>query len=93
VIALGLLNPLLVLAATIETGPGQDADCRATLVADPKAKTQAIVKGVTQPASASASTSASTSTSTSTVLPAPVAKPVPASAKDKTPVSGPPGMR
>ena len=26
-LALGLVNPLLALAATIETGPGQDADC------------------------------------------------------------------
>jgi hypothetical protein len=24
---LGAINPLLALAATIETGPGQDADC------------------------------------------------------------------
>ena len=87
VIALGLINPLLALAGTIETGPGKDADCRATLAlaADPKAKAQAIVKGVTQPASAPASTS--------TVLPAVPAKPLPAAAKDKTPVSGPPGMR
>ncbi len=87
VIALGLLNPLLALAATIETGPGKDADCRATLAlaADPKAKAQAIVKGVTQPASASASTS--------TVTPAPVAKRLPATAAGKTPAIGPPGMR
>ena len=87
VIALGLLNPLLALAATIETGPGKDADCRATLAlaADPKAKAQAIVKGVTQPASAPASTS--------TVTPAPVAKRLPATATGKTPSSGPPGMR
>jgi uncharacterized protein involved in outer membrane biogenesis len=27
-LALAVLNPLLALAATIETGPGQDADCR-----------------------------------------------------------------
>jgi AsmA family protein len=30
-LALGALNPLLGLAATIETGPGQDADCAAVL--------------------------------------------------------------
>ena len=24
---LGAINPLLALAATVETGPGQDADC------------------------------------------------------------------
>ena len=30
-LALGVINPLLALAATIETGPGEDADCRATL--------------------------------------------------------------
>ncbi|WBY03380.1 AsmA family protein [Ramlibacter tataouinensis] len=30
-IALGAINPLLALAATIETGPGHDADCAATL--------------------------------------------------------------
>jgi uncharacterized protein involved in outer membrane biogenesis len=93
VIALGLINPLLALAATIETGPGQDADCRATLAlaADPNAKARTIVKGVTQPASASASGSASTSAST--VSPAEVARPAPATAKDKTTPSGPPGMR
>ncbi|MDP3170696.1 MAG: AsmA family protein, partial [Polaromonas sp.] len=27
-LALAVLNPLLALAATIETGPGQDADCK-----------------------------------------------------------------
>ena len=43
-VALGLINPLLALAATVETGPGQDADCRQTLAlaADPKAKAQAL---------------------------------------------------
>jgi uncharacterized protein involved in outer membrane biogenesis len=30
-IALGAINPLLALAATIETGPGKDADCGAVL--------------------------------------------------------------
>jgi uncharacterized protein involved in outer membrane biogenesis len=30
-LALGAINPLLALAATLETGPGEDADCRATL--------------------------------------------------------------
>ncbi|RZJ27098.1 MAG: AsmA family protein [Haliea sp.] len=30
-LALGAVNPLLALAATIETGPGKDADCRAVL--------------------------------------------------------------
>ncbi|HZY17628.1 MAG TPA: AsmA family protein [Ramlibacter sp.] len=30
-VALGAVNPLLALAATIETGPGQDADCVGTL--------------------------------------------------------------
>ncbi|HSV45060.1 MAG TPA: AsmA family protein, partial [Ramlibacter sp.] len=30
-LALGAINPLLALAATIETGPGQDADCGAAL--------------------------------------------------------------
>lgn len=39
-IALGVINPLLALLGTIETGPGQDADCRGALAvaADPKAK-------------------------------------------------------
>ena len=32
-IGLGLINPLLALAATVETGPGQDADCRQALKA------------------------------------------------------------
>jgi hypothetical protein len=30
-LALGAINPLLALAATVETGPGQDADCRDVL--------------------------------------------------------------
>jgi len=30
-IALGAINPLLALAATVETGPGQDANCGAIL--------------------------------------------------------------
>lgn len=30
-VALGFINPLLALAATIETGPGQDADCQQVL--------------------------------------------------------------
>lgn len=30
-LALGVINPLLALAATIETGPGQDADCAQAL--------------------------------------------------------------
>ena len=30
-LALGAINPLLALAATIETGPGQDANCQAVL--------------------------------------------------------------
>ena len=44
-IALGVINPLLGLLATIETGPGKDADCSAALgvAANPKAKAQAAV--------------------------------------------------
>jgi uncharacterized protein involved in outer membrane biogenesis len=38
-LVLAAINPLLALAATVETGPGQDADCRAVLAeaAKPKA--------------------------------------------------------
>lgn len=45
-LALGLINPLLALAATVETGPGKDADCSRVLAlaADPKAKAQPPVK-------------------------------------------------
>ncbi len=49
-IALGVLNPLLALAATIETGPGQDEDCSAILA---KA-TSAGVSGVASRIPASA---------------------------------------
>ena len=44
-IALGVINPLLALLATIETGPGKDADCSAALgvAANPKAKAQVEV--------------------------------------------------
>ena len=39
-LALGLVNPLLALATTLETGQGQDADCSQVLAlaADPRAK-------------------------------------------------------
>lgn len=50
-LALGLINPLLALAATIETGPGEDADCRSVLAAaaDPKTKLPQLAKpGVKQ---------------------------------------------
>lgn len=42
-IALGVINPLLALLATVETGPGQDADCSAALgvATNPKARAQA----------------------------------------------------
>ena len=44
-IALAVINPLLTVLATIETGPGKDADCSAALgvAANPKAKAQAAV--------------------------------------------------
>lgn len=47
-LALGLINPLLALAATVETGPGKDADCSRVLAlaADPKAKVQSPVPAV-----------------------------------------------
>ena len=56
-VALGLLNPLLALAATIETGPGQDADCRAVLMAatEPQTKLANIAKSAPLPPSVSAS--------------------------------------
>lgn len=54
-IALAFLNPLLALAATFETGPGKDADCRSTLAVatDPKAKAQPAA-AADQPVAASA---------------------------------------
>ena len=52
-LVLGAINPLLALAATLETGPGQDADCQGALAiaADPKAKASGPVPG--QPAAKS----------------------------------------
>ena len=79
-LALGLLNPLLALAATFETGPGVDADCRSALAlaADPKAIARA------QPASA-----ASSSSNPSVAAPA-----APAAALTSKPLpSGAPGVR
>lgn len=38
-LVLAAINPLLALAATVETGPGQDADCRAVLAEAAKPKT------------------------------------------------------
>lgn len=51
-LALGAINPLLGLAATIETGPGKDADCRSLLqeAAAPAAAARAAAAGT--PASA-----------------------------------------
>ena len=76
-LALGLLNPLLALAATFETGPGVDADCRSALAlaADPKAIARA------QPASGASSSSTA----------APVA--LPGAATSKPVRSGSPGVR
>ena len=44
---LGAINPLLALAATIETGPGKDADCAGVLkqAATPKASPAAVKSG------------------------------------------------
>ena len=44
-VALGAVNPLLALLATIETGPGQDADCTSALsiASNPQAKSSADV--------------------------------------------------
>lgn len=46
-LALGAINPLLALAATVETGPGQDADCSALLrqAAAPAAVVPAVAQG------------------------------------------------
>ena len=79
-LALGLLNPLLALAATFETGPGVDADCRSALAlaADPKAIARA------QPASAASSSSNPSAAAPVTPAGVPVSKPLP---------SGAPGVR
>ena len=46
-IALGAVNPFLALLATIETGPGQDADCTGALAvaASPKSKVKVKTTG------------------------------------------------
>lgn len=51
-LALGVINPLLALAATFETGPGQDADCQRALAlaVDPKAKAQPATTPAAGPA-------------------------------------------
>jgi uncharacterized protein involved in outer membrane biogenesis len=52
-IALGVVNPFLALLATIETGPGQDADCTGALVIASKASNPAsnpASKAVAKPA-------------------------------------------
>lgn len=54
-LALGAINPLLALAATVETGPGQDADCKDVLAdanqptAGAAANGAARAKGAKQP--------------------------------------------
>jgi len=44
-LALGAVNPLLALLATIETGPGKDADCRAALERAKQPAAAAAAKG------------------------------------------------
>ena len=44
-LALGVINPLLALAATVETGPGEDADCRDVLARAVKPSTGAAAAG------------------------------------------------
>ncbi|MDB5964419.1 MAG: AsmA family protein [Polaromonas sp.] len=76
-LALGLINPLLALAATIETGPGHDADCGATLAlaADPK------------------STRVPASSPTTAAVPAKAQAATPAGKPVADVPQGPPGMR
>ena len=52
VLALSAINPLLALAATIETGPGKDADCRSVLreAEAPAAAARAAAAGTPDPA-------------------------------------------
>ncbi|RZL68279.1 MAG: AsmA family protein [Variovorax sp.] len=47
-LALGAVSPLLALAATIETGPGQDADCRDVIAQANKPSTGAAAVGATK---------------------------------------------
>jgi hypothetical protein len=49
-VALGAINPLLSLAATIETGPGEDADCTAVLkeAANPKSDLRGATDAMAQ---------------------------------------------
>ena len=44
-LVLGALNPLLALAATVETGPGEDADCKGVLTQANKPGTSAAAAG------------------------------------------------
>lgn len=54
-LALGAINPLLALAATIETGPGRDADCSAVLREASAPDAAARVLATTPPPQTSAS--------------------------------------
>jgi len=49
-VALGAINPLLALAATIETGPGHDADCVGTLKESAAPRAEARVERSAPPA-------------------------------------------
>ena len=44
-LALAVINPLLALAATVETGPGEDADCSAVLALAGKPKVAVLPAG------------------------------------------------
>ena len=50
-LALGAVNPFLALLATIEPGPGQDADCAAAMAIASKPASQVVAKHAIKPAS------------------------------------------
>jgi uncharacterized protein involved in outer membrane biogenesis len=57
-VALGAINPLLALAATVETGPGRDADCVGTLRQAAAPQAEARVNGSGAPPAAAAAPAA-----------------------------------
>jgi uncharacterized protein involved in outer membrane biogenesis len=80
-VALGAINPLLALAATIETGPGTDADCAGTLKEAAAPRAQARVERSAPPPAGSGGKTVDQRGTRMGAAPAPAANRAPANAQ------------
>lgn len=80
-VALGAINPLLALAATIETGPGTDADCAGTLKEAAAPRAEARVERSAPPPAGSGGKTVDERGTRMGAAPAPAANRAPANAQ------------